>query len=205
MAEEELRRLRTAAAPRLAAAVSERLRELAMPGARFEVTVGTVGAGDDVQFLIGANRGESLLALNRVASGGELARTMLALRLVVEGGAPTMLFDEVDAGVGGAAALTLARSLREVAATRQVLVVTHLPQVAASADHQIVVQKAVEGNRTFATAHPLDTEGRIVELSRMLSGHPDSATARAHAEELLFSAQGSATSATSTTSGSRRD
>jgi DNA repair protein RecN (Recombination protein N) len=111
---------------------------------------------------------------------------MLALRLVVGGGAPTMLFDEVDAGVGGAAALALARALADVAAARQVLVVTHLAQVAAFADHQVAVRKAVtDDGRTVTTAEVLSGEERVIELSRMLSGHPDSATARAHAEELL--------------------
>ncbi|HVC14326.1 MAG TPA: DNA repair protein RecN [Acidimicrobiales bacterium] len=184
--EERLRELRAGAAPALAAAVTARLSELAMPGAALEVAVGEEGAGDAVQFLLAANPGEPAQPLGRVASGGELARTMLALRLVVEGGAPTMLFDEVDAGVGGSAALALARALRDVASHRQVLVVTHLPQVAAFADRQIGVAKhAAPGGRTVTTAEVLDAEGRIVELSRMLSGHPHSATARAHAEELL--------------------
>jgi DNA repair protein RecN (Recombination protein N) len=185
-AERQLRAARAAAAPGLGAAATERLRLLAMPDAELQVTVGEDRAGDAVQFLLVANRGEPAQPLGRVASGGELARTMLALRLVVEGGAPTMLFDEVDAGVGGAAALALARALRDVATRRQVLVVTHLPQVAAFADHQIAVRKGVDGRgRTVTTAELLGSEARIVELSRMLSGHPDSATARAHAEELL--------------------
>ena len=97
-----------------------------------------------------------------------------------------MLFDEVDAGVGGAAALALAGALRAVAARRQVLVVTHLPQVAAFATCQVAVRKTLDANgRTVTTAEVLDPEARVVELSRMLSGHPDSPTARAHAEELL--------------------
>ncbi len=184
--ERRLRALRVAAAPALGAAVTERLRQLAMPDARLQVVVGEKGAGDAVQLLLAANRGEPAQPLARVASGGELARTMLALRLVVEGGAPTMLFDEVDAGVGGAAALALAGALRAVASRRQVLVVTHLPQVAAFASCQIAVRKTVDGSgRTVTTAQVLEPEARIVELSRMLSGHPDSATARAHAEELL--------------------
>ena len=184
-AETELRAVRAEAAPRIGAAVTERLHALAMPDATLEVVVGEEGAGDAVTFLLAANKGEPAQPLHRVASGGELARTMLALRLVVEGGAPTMVFDEVDAGVGGAAALALAEALHAVARTRQVLVVTHLPQVAAFADRQLAVRKVVEGDRTSASVDALDTEGRIVELSRMLSGHPDSATARAHAQELL--------------------
>ncbi len=184
-AEVELRRARQAAAPALADAAGERLRTLAMPDARFDVTVGDDGPGDDVRFLLGANRGEPTQPLARVASGGELARTMLSLRLVAAGGPATMLFDEVDAGVGGAAALALGGALREVAGGRQVLVVTHLAQVAAFADRQIAVRKAATGGRTVTTATVLGRDERVVELSRMLSGHPDSAAARAHAEELL--------------------
>lgn len=142
-------------------------------------------AGDRVRFLLGANPGEPEQELLRVASGGELSRTMLAIRLVASGGPDTMVFDEVDSGVGGEAARSLARALKEVARDRQVLVVTHLPQVAAAADHQITVRKVVVGDRTVAEVNPLDADGRVVELSRMLSGHPDSPTARAHAEELL--------------------
>jgi DNA repair protein RecN (Recombination protein N) len=191
--ERRLRALRASAAGTLGAAVTERLRQLAMPDAQLQVMVGEQGAGDAVQILLAANRGEPAQPLARVASGGELARTMLALRLVVEGGAPTMLFDEVDAGVGGAAALALARALRAVAARRQVLVVTHLPQVAAFADCQVAVRKTLDGTgRTVTTAEVLEPEARVVELSRMLSGHPDSPTARAHAEELLQAAAKSA-------------
>jgi len=186
--EQALRDVRAGAAPLLGEAVTGRLRALAMRDANFEVTVGDEGAGDAVQFLLAANRGEPAQPLGRVASGGELSRTMLALRLVVDGGAPTMLFDEVDAGVGGAAAVALAAALREVAVRRQVLVVTHLPQVAAAADRQIAVHKSVgDGGRTITDVEHLDGESRVVELSRMLSGHPDSPTARAHAEELLGS------------------
>jgi DNA repair protein RecN (Recombination protein N) len=185
VAENELRRVRQAAAPALADAAGERLRTLAMPDARFDVTVGDDGPGDDVRFRLGANRGEPTQPLARVASGGELARTMLSLRLVAAGGPATMLFDEVDAGVGGAAALALGAALREVAGDRQVLVVTHLAQVAAFADRQIAVRKGADGGRTVTTATALDRDERVVELSRMLSGHPDSPAARAHAEELL--------------------
>jgi len=193
--ERALRAVRARAAEGLGAAVSERLQDLAMPGAELSVTVGEEGAGDAVQFLLAANPGEPAQPLSRVASGGELARTMLALRLVVDGGAPTMLFDEVDAGVGGAAALALARALRDVAGRRQVLVVTHLPQVAAFAGRQIAVRKSSDARgRTVTSAHALGPDERIVELSRMLSGHPDSATARAHAEELLTGAASRSTS-----------
>lgn len=191
-----LREARRRAAPLLAAEAGARLRDLAMPGARFEVEVEDEGAGDGVRFLLGANVGEPVQPLARVASGGELARAMLALRLVTSGGPGTLVFDEVDAGVGGEAALALGRALHEVAATRQVLVVTHLAQVAASADHQVAVDKRTRAGRTVTVVTPLSGEGRVVELSRMLSGHPNSPTARAHAEELLVAAARKERSAT---------
>jgi DNA repair protein RecN (Recombination protein N) len=180
-----LREVRRRAAPTLAAEAGARLRGLAMPGARFEVEVADDGAGDGVRFLLGANVGEPLEPLARVASGGELARAMLALRLVTSDGPGTLVFDEVDAGVGGEAALALGRALHEVATTRQVLVVTHLAQVAAFADHQVAVGKRTRGGRTVTEVAALSGDDRVIELSRMLSGHPDSPTARAHAEELL--------------------
>jgi DNA repair protein RecN (Recombination protein N) len=184
-AAEVVRSTRQAAAPALGSAVGERLATLAMPGARVDVSVAPDGAGEPVRLLLAANPGEPSQPLSRAASGGELARAMLALRLVTLGGAPVMVFDEVDAGVGGAAALALAQALREVSERHQVLVVTHLAQVAALADQQVVLDKRTEGGRTVTTATALDQGARVVEISRMLSGHPDSETAQAHAAELL--------------------
>jgi DNA repair protein RecN (Recombination protein N) len=198
------------------------LRRLAMPRARFEVKVGGVAqgenrnkvtdeeaddsrelSGEDVTFLLAANPGEPLLALSKVASGGELARAMLALRLVLLGGpnrhAPgangdvqgplTLVFDEVDAGIGGEAALAVGRSLAELGRRYQVIVVTHLAQVAAFADAQIAVSKVEREGRSVAVAASVSGQDRVIELSRMLSGQPDSATARRHAAELLRSAK----------------
>ncbi len=173
------------AAPRLAAEVESTLRSLAMPAARITVTVDGAGAADDVTFGLAANRGESVLPLAKAASGGELARTMLALRLVLTEGPAVMVFDEVDAGVGGAAAVTVGRSLADVAERAQVLVVTHLAQVAAQAGAQLAIRKVERDDRTVSEVVPLDTEGRVVELARMLSGRPESASARRHARELL--------------------
>jgi DNA repair protein RecN (Recombination protein N) len=110
---------------------------------------------------------------------------MLALRLVLTDAPPTIIFDEVDAGIGGEAALAVGRALAEVGRRHQVLVVTHLAQVAAYADQQIGVRKEVAGRRTLAVTRSLDPEARVVELARMLSGQPDSPTARRHAQELL--------------------
>jgi DNA repair protein RecN (Recombination protein N) len=179
---------RRGAAGKLAKATQERLRLLAMARARVEVLVGDTDPGDDVTFLLGANPGEPALPLGKVASGGELARAMLALRLVLSEAPPTMVFDEVDAGVGGEAAVAVGRALAELARGRQVLAVTHLAQVAAFADHQLVVRKEEVRGRTVASVAAVRGGDRVVELARMLSGRPDSATAHRHAEELLAAA-----------------
>ena len=192
-AEERLGASRRQAAPKLAAAVEAHLRELALPGARLEVRVGDDPAGQEVEFLLGANPGEPALAFAKVASGGELARTMLATRLVLSVAPPTLVFDEVDAGVGGEAALAVGRALCAIGRDHQVLVVTHLAQVAAFADEQVLVSKSEAEGRTVARARPVTGEDRVVELSRMLSGHPDSAAARRHARELLALAARSVT------------
>ena len=176
---------RRGAAPELARAVEARLRSLAMAHARVEVTVTDPDPGDDVTFLLGANPGEAVLPLAKVASGGELARAMLALRLVLTDAPSTMVFDEVDAGVGGEAAQAVGSALAEVAQHHQVLVVTHLAQVAACAAQQLGVRKVLDKGRTVAHAAVLEDDDRVVEVARMLSGSPDSATARRHAEELL--------------------
>lgn len=184
-AEQALGEARRAAGPSLARAVEARLRRLALPKGQFLVDLSPSPPADPVTFLLGPNPGEPALPLAKVASGGELARAMLALRLVLTEGPPTLVFDEVDAGVGGEAALSVGRALAEVARGRQVLVVTHLPQVAAMADHQVALRKRTRAGRTVAEAHPLAGTERPTELSRMLSGRPGSAVARDHAVELL--------------------
>ncbi len=186
--EAEVGAARRNAAPRLGRAVEKNLRKLAMAKARFEVAVGERDPGDDVTLLLGANPGEPALPLTKVASGGELARAMLAARLVLSEAPDTLVFDEVDAGIGGEAAAAVGEALAELGRRHQVLVVTHLPQVAAWADHHVAVAKESSGGRTIATARRVDADERVVELSRMLSGSPDSERARAHAEELLTSA-----------------
>lgn len=194
---EEIGRARRAAAPGLAALVEARLGELAMAGAALAIEVGEHPddhPGDRVSFLLAANPGTPLMPLNRVASGGELARAMLALRLALtvdapgavpdERPVPTLVFDEVDAGIGGAAAVAVAAALASLARHHQVLVVTHLPQVAARADHQVVVSKRTSGGTTQAEVRPVVDEARVGELARMLSGG-DGEVARRHARELL--------------------
>ena len=178
---------RRKAAPKLAKAVAERLEEVAMGAARVEIGVEGPGAADEVEFRMSANAGMAPAPIAKAASGGELSRTMLALHQVLSVGAPTMVFDEVDAGVGGSAAIAVGRALSRLAAHQQVLVVTHLPQVAAYADVQLSVSKTGSG-LAVSTIRRLDDDDRVIELSRMLSGSPDSETARRHAEELLDSA-----------------
>lgn len=181
---------RRRAAGAFAEAVQAELRLLAMPAARLELSVPADDPAEAIEMYFSANPGASPLPLTRIASGGELARAMLALRLVAIGEASTVVFDEVDAGIGGAAALAVGEALARLATRRQVLVVTHLPQVAAAADHQISVAKSVEEGRTTTRVVDLTGEERVVELSRMLSGQPTSESARTHARELLASARG---------------
>jgi DNA repair protein RecN (Recombination protein N) len=202
-AQATVRAAREAVAPKLAKAVQQHLAELAMPKARLGMQVDGP-AGDDVRVLLAANPGGELLPLTKVASGGELARAMLALRLVLTAGPPTLVFDEVDAGIGGEAALAVGRSLAALGATHQVLVVTHLPQVAAFAHNHIGVRKVVRGNSTYAEATPTSGEDRLVELSRMLSGSPDSEIAKEHAAELLAAAATAPPATAAPSRGTRR-
>jgi DNA repair protein RecN (Recombination protein N) len=183
--EEQVARARREAAPGLAAQIEHTVHGLAMPSARFSIDVDGPGPADQVTFLLGANPGEPMQPLAKTASGGELARTMLAVRLATTDSPGVMVFDEVDSGVGGAAATAVGEALAGLGRHAQVLVVTHLAQVAALAHQQIGVRKFERGGRTWSEVVPLDAHPRVVELSRMLSGHPDSATAQRHARELL--------------------
>ncbi len=190
-AAEAVRAARSEVAPRLAAAVQEHLRELAMPDAEVAVEVGSGSddpAGEKVRFLLAANPGSPVLPLNRVASGGELARAMLALRLVLSGvthaAGGTLVFDEVDAGIGGRAAHAVGEALAALGAHHQVLVVTHLAHVAALADQHVTVTKSVANGVTRAEAVVLDPESRVDEVARMLAGSLTD-SARDHARELL--------------------
>jgi DNA repair protein RecN (Recombination protein N) len=200
---------RTAAAARLADAVSAELSGLAMTGARFDVTVtgmparhednaplalesgALVHAGaagtDLVEFAFAAHPGTAALPLAKSASGGELSRVMLALEVALAASAAgtTMVFDEVDAGVGGRAAVQIGRRLARLARTHQVIVVTHLPQVAAYADTHLTV----DNDGGSAAVRPLQDAERVAELARMLAGLGESDTGRAHARELLDAAR----------------
>ncbi len=183
----KVRAARVAASGAFGESVTERLRELAMPSARVACDI----EGDDgahVTLMLSANSGTDLAPLAKAASGGELARAMLAIRLVTSSGPPTLVFDEVDAGIGGGAASVVGQALARLADGRQVLVVTHLPQVAACADMHVAVVKHDDGARTVTSVEVLSGGERVVELARMLSGSPDSDVAHRHAEELLETA-----------------
>jgi DNA repair protein RecN (Recombination protein N) len=146
---------------------------------------------DEVEFRLSAHSGAQSLPLSKSASGGELSRVMLALEVVLAGArhGATMVFDEVDAGVGGRAAVEIGRRLARLARTHQVIVVTHLPQVAAFADTHLVVDKSDDGEGVSSAVRTLAPEQRVVELARMLAGLDDTETGRAHAEELLATAR----------------
>jgi DNA repair protein RecN (Recombination protein N) len=165
-----------------------------MGRARFEVALEPVAAeemsargAERAELRFSANPGEEPRSLARIASGGELSRTMLALQVVLSRleRVPTMVFDEVDAGVGAGAAGVVADKLAAVGRGHQVLCVTHLAQVAARAHHHLRVAKSVRGGRTRATVAALDGGERVDEIARMLGGEPPSETARRHARELL--------------------
>ena len=192
----EVHRLRAEAAARLGERVDAELHALAMPHAHLDVQVTptepAAHGADDIAFLLAPHPGADPRPLGKGASGGELSRVMLALEVVLADvdPVPTFVFDEVDSGVGGEAAVEIGRRLARLARHVQVLVVTHLPQVAAFADRHLTVTKTVQGapedgGVTTSDVVELDAAGRVTELARMLAGQADSAAARAHAQELL--------------------
>jgi DNA repair protein RecN (Recombination protein N) len=187
-----LTEFRVQAADRFAGEVSSELSALAMPHAQLRVVVTELdepgpSGRDEVEIRLAAHSGAPALPLHKGASGGELSRVMLAIEVVFAGAdpVPTFVFDEVDAGVGGKAAVEIGRRLARLARLAQVIVVTHLPQVAAFADNHLVVERDDEGSVTSSGVTRLDRPGRVRELSRMLAGLEDSELGQAHAEELL--------------------
>lgn len=190
-AADALTRARTAAAERLGAAVTAELRALAMPDASLTVSVspGTESAAgrDDVAILLAPHKGADPRPVSRGASGGELSRVMLAIEVVIAAvdPVPTFVFDEVDAGIGGAAAIEVGRRLARLAQSSQVIAVTHLAQVAAFATNHLTVVKAGDGSVTASDVRRLDGADREAEMARLLSGMPDSDAALTHARELL--------------------
>jgi DNA repair protein RecN (Recombination protein N) len=185
---------RRASAPKLAASVTAAMQELGMGGGRFEVALlpqeqpQSFGM-ESVDFLVAGHAGSTPRPLAKVASGGELSRLALAIAVTTcrseQGGAPTLIFDEIDSGVGGTVADTVGRLMKQLGRERQVLAVTHLAQVAACADHHFVVSKAARKGVTTSDVQPVGGEARVAEIARMLGGDRLSGTSIAHAQELL--------------------
>ncbi|MDX1481730.1 MAG: DNA repair protein RecN [Woeseiaceae bacterium] len=193
---------RAETAVRLAAEVTAAMSGLGMPEGRFDVTVEPRDHSlarrdglDSIEYRISANPGSPLMPLSRVASGGELSRMSLAIQVVASGGSriPTMVFDEVDSGVGGGVAEMVGRRLRDLGSRRQVLCVTHLPQVASQADHHLRIHKLTDGKTTRTRVTPLGEDERVEELARMLGGVDITQRTRDHAAEMLATGRRNAT------------
>jgi DNA repair protein RecN (Recombination protein N) len=194
---ERLTALRTAAADRLDSAVARELAPLKLDAARFRTTVEAVAEAqwgargrDRVEFEVSTNPGAPFAALTRIASGGELSRFILALKVALaeQGGAGTMIFDEIDRGVGGAVASAVGERLHRLAENAQLLVVTHSPQVAARGTRHLLIEKSHAGLVTRTSVHTLDEDRRREEIARMLSGAQVTDEARAQAVRLLEAA-----------------
>ena len=192
---EKLSDMRLSAGKKLARAVDTLLPSLGMPDGRFRVTLTSrdepnAEGAEDVEFRVALNVGHEDRPLARVASGGELSRVMLALKTILArvDRVPTLIFDEVDAGIGGRVGLQVGDTLRRVASEHQVFAISHLPQIAARAHHHIVVAKGAKGGVTTADITVLEGSSRVNEIARMLGGDPESKVSRAHAKELLESA-----------------
>ena len=183
---------RTKNAPLLAKAITQAMQGLGMQGGQFEVALQKLelpaqSGLEEVSFLVAGHAGSTPRAVNKVASGGELSRMALAIAVTTSqlGTAQTLIFDEVDSGVGGAVAETVGRLMKQLGVDRQVLAVTHLPQVAACADHHLVVAKQLIGGSTVSSVTPVAGEPRVGELARMLGGERVLGTSMAHAREML--------------------
>ncbi|MEP6739615.1 MAG: DNA repair protein RecN [Caldimonas sp.] len=187
---------RRAAAPKLGSAVTRAMQQLGMAGGRFEVELTPTDAAQSfgleaAEFLVAGHAGTTPRPLGKVASGGELSRIALSVAVVtseLDSGADapgTLIFDEVDAGIGGAVAETVGRLMKQLGRDRQVLAVTHLPQVAACADRHFVVAKQSRAGTTLSTVEPVAGEARVAEIARMLGGEKLSSTSLAHAQEML--------------------
>jgi DNA repair protein RecN (Recombination protein N) len=190
----KLSAVRAKAAKALSAAVTAGMQELAMAGGRFEIGLEALPEGascglETIEFRVSANAGQPLRALAKVASGGELSRIGLALQVIASQANPagTLIFDEVDVGIGGRVAEIVGRMLRELGKSRQVLCVTHLPQVAAQADWQWSIAKETRGGVTTSSVSVLDRAARVGEIARMLGGEKITETTRRHAAEMLGS------------------
>lgn len=183
---------RTKAAPLLAQAITQAMQGLGMQGGQFQVALEASAQAmesglEDVGFLVAGHTGSTPRPVGKVASGGELSRMALAIAVTTSqlGTAQTLIFDEVDSGVGGAVAETVGRLMQQLGIDRQVLAVTHLPQVAACADHHLVVSKQLQQGQTLSTVTAIQGEPRVAEIARMLGGEKLSNTTLAHAKEML--------------------
>jgi DNA repair protein RecN (Recombination protein N) len=188
---------RQQAAPKLAVAITEAMQGLGMQGGQFQVQLQTTAQPhqsglEEVLFLVAGHAGSTPRPVGKVASGGELSRIALAIAVTASqaGGAQTLIFDEVDAGVGGAVAHTVGRLMRKLGSDRQVLAVSHLPQVAACADQHWVVRKQLQGGQTLSDVAPVEQVQRETEIARMLGGKSSSVTTMAHAREMLEQSRG---------------
>jgi len=188
----KLSQQRKKAAPKLAQAVTSAMQNLGMQGGRFEVALISLEQAaqhglEDIQFLVAGHAGSTPRPVGKVASGGELSRIALAIAVTTSelGEAGTLIFDEVDSGVGGAVAETVGRLMKQLGIHRQVLAVTHLPQVASCADHHLLVSKASSKEGVSSSVKPIAGEQRVTEIARMLGGEKLSATTLAHAREML--------------------
>ncbi|MEY4125084.1 MAG: repair protein RecN [Pseudomonadota bacterium] len=188
----KLSQQRKKAAPKLAQAVTSAMQNLGMQGGRFEVALISLEQAaqhglEDIQFLVAGHAGSTPKPVGKVASGGELSRIALAIAVTTSelGEAGTLIFDEVDSGVGGAVAETVGRLMKQLGMHRQVLAVTHLPQVASCADHHLLVSKASSKEGVSSSVTPIAGEQRVTEIARMLGGEKLSATTLAHAREML--------------------
>jgi DNA repair protein RecN (Recombination protein N) len=183
---------RAKGAPLLARAITQAMQELGMQGGQFQVALEKAAQPmqsglEDVSFLVAGHAGSTPRPVSKVASGGELSRLALAIAVTTSqlGTAQTLIFDEIDAGVGGAVAQTVGRLMKQLGVDRQVLTVTHLPQVAASADQHLLVAKQLQGESTLSSVAVVQGEARVTELARMLGGEHLSETTLAHAREML--------------------
>jgi DNA repair protein RecN (Recombination protein N) len=194
-----LSKARAKAAPQLANAVTQAMQGLGMQGGRFEVALEKLETPsafglEEVGFLVAGHAGSTPRPVGKVASGGELSRIALAIAVTTSrlGEAQTLIFDEVDSGVGGAVAETVGRLMKQLGRDRQVLAVTHLPQVAACADHHLVVAKQAQAKGVTSSVAPVEGEKRVAEIARMLGGERLSGTTLAHAKEMLGDAAAAA-------------
>jgi len=194
LASDELHDCRKKTAEKLAHDITNKIQELGMPGGLFTIDIKSIDRDlprpngmDMINFLVAINPGQLRLPLNKVASGGELSRISLAIQVIASNdkGLPTMIFDEVDSGIGGGIAEIVGHLLNRIAVNRQVFCVTHLPQVASQGDHHLLVNKSTLAETTLTQVIALDKKERIEEIARMLGGLEITEQTRAHAKEML--------------------